>query len=707
MTTTPKVWRATQQANFTDAGSQFDPAIASIGSGHYVVVWTEGAGGPIAAAPGDDLVGQIFDARGNRIGGEFQVNSSFPALDPVNEVHVALDSRPGGGFVMVYEDRVDFDNRWIRAETHDVNGALVTATAIQADTNDDILSGPSVAVRSDGSYLVAYNRNVATNVTEVDGHIVSAAGTVGAEFVIFSDGDDSRNPDTDVLSSGNYVIVFDDADTLAGTDFDPQFEILTSTGAFVTAGTIDAGPNGAGDTHVVALNAGFVAVWQEDNIDGSSSGIRARIYDNAGTALAPAFTVNTSTAGHQTDPEVTRLQDGGFVVVWDDNVSTSLSIARGQRFDATGHAVGVEFTAANVQPVSTDFSIGLVITTLSDGRFIVGFEDGSTGFDPDVAATILDPRTSPTVNFPSPFGDFDDDGKSGVLWRHDSGQVYFWEMNGLGIKAEGTVLHDPVLNDWHVQGAGDFDGDGNNDVLWRHDSGQVYFWEMDGLNVKTEGTIAHAPVPNDYHIQGVGDFDGDGKSDILWRHDSGQVYFWEMNGLGVKAEGGVAHALVPNDWHIQGLGDFDGDGKSDILWRQDSGQVYFWEMNGLTIKAEGGVAHALVPNDWQIQGVGDFDGDGNSDILWRQDSGQVYIWEMNGLTIKAEGGVAHAPVPNDWHIQDIGDFNGDGKSDILWRQDSGQVYTWEMNGLGITAEGGVPHATVPSEWHIFSPYNFV
>jgi hypothetical protein len=304
--------------------------------------------------------------------------------------------------------------------------------------------------------------------------------------------------------------------------------------------------------------------------------------------------------------------------------------------------------------------------------------------------------------------DFNGDGHGDILWRHDNGQVYLWEMEGLGIKAEGSVAHAPVPNDWHIEGTGDFDGDFNSDILWRHDSGQVYFWEMNGLAIKAEGGVMHAPVPNDWHIQGTGDFDADGKSDVLWRHDSGQVYIWEMNGLGTKAEGSPPHAPVPNDWHIEGTGDFDGDGKSDILWRHDSGQVYIWEMDGLGIKAEGGIVHDPVPNDWHIEGIGDFGGDGKSDLLWRHDSGQVYIWEMNGLGVKAEGTVVHAPVPNDWHVEDVGDYNSDGKSgDILWRHDSGQVYTWEMNGLGIIAEGAVAHAPVPSDWHIFSDQNFI
>jgi FG-GAP repeat len=58
--------------------------------------------------------------------------------------------------------------------------------------------------------------------------------------------------------------------------------------------------------------------------------------------------------------------------------------------------------------------------------------------------------------------------------------------------------------------SGDYNGDGNSDILWRHDSGQVYIWEMNGLGIKAEGTVAHAP--NDWHIQGVGDFDQMGRA---------------------------------------------------------------------------------------------------------------------------------------------------------------------------------------------------
>src|SRR6266545_4812561 len=71
---------------------------------------------------------------------------------------------------------------------------------------------------------------------------------------------------------------------------------------------------------------------------------------------------------------------------------------------------------------------------------------------------------------------------------------------GWGPKRRGGVAHAAVPNDWQIQGIGDFNNDGNSDILWRHDSGQVYIWEMDGLGIKAEGAVPHAPVSSDWHI---------------------------------------------------------------------------------------------------------------------------------------------------------------------------------------------------------------
>jgi FG-GAP-like repeat len=694
MTTTPRLVKSLTQVNTSDApvapgrfDAQFDGRIAALPNGGYIVVWTDqsGAHNPDGAA----VVGQRYDSAGNKVGGEVYLTPTGSE----NQFSPAVTVLPNGNIAVAFVDRFDVDldtDIYVRVFDSALN--FIRIDVIDAGTNQTV--HPALTVFANGNYAISYTVGSGAD-TDIVGRIVtSATGVVGAQFDIDNQTDNRDFSELATLSNGNFVAVYQDENAGSATDTDIYYGIFSNTGASlfvhdaVPGGAFGGGAETAPD--VAALrDGGFVVVWTD--ADTATTEIRASIISNANAPVTSNIVVNTTTTGAQNTARVVALADGGFLVTWDDD---NANLVRAQRFDAVGNKIGGQFNLKF--GVTGDSPEAALLTDGSHIAFALG--DSSTG-DFDEVTTIF--RTRDVSH------DFDGDSKSGVLWRHDSGQVYFWEMDGLSVKSEGTVAHAAVPSDWHIQGAGDFDGDGNNDILWRHDSGQVYFWEMNSLGITAEGGVAHAPVPNDWHVQGVGDFDADGKSDILWRHDSGQVYFWEMDGLTIKAEGSVAHAPVPNDWHIQGLGDFDGDGKSDLLWRHDSGQVYFWEMNGLAIKAEGGVAHAAVPNDWHIQGIGDFDGDGKSDILWRHDSGQVYIWEMNGLAIKAEGGVAHAPVGNDWHVQDIGDYDADGKSDILWRHDSGQVYFWEMNGLAIKAEGGAPHAPVPSDWHIFSQYNFV
>jgi FG-GAP-like repeat len=698
MTTTPRLVTSLTQVNTTDAADpdnfgapqQFDGQIARLADGGYVVVWTDSSRQDGINPNGQAVIGQRYDALGNKVGGEVHISQGFSAGDLFSPAITAL---PNGNVAIAFEDFSGGDHD-LYVRIFNPSLGLVRTDAIDLGTN--ITETPSLTAFADSSYVVTYTVSTAGNGgdTDIVARVVSPTGAVGAQFAIDNQTDNRGFSEVATLANGNFAVVYRDEFNGSTTDVNIRFAVFSPAGTPV-AGPVDL-PDGNDsgletDPDVAALRGGgFVVVWTDPDL--GTNDIRASFVNSSGLPLVSNIVVNTTTSGNQQEASVVALADGGFLVTWED---LSANLVRAQRFDAATNKIGTEFTVKNGVSVSDSPEAAL----LSDGGRIA-YALGNFSGDADVMTSIWRARDVSR--------DFDGDGKSGVLWRHDSGQVYFWEMDGLAIKSEGGVEHAPVPNDWHIQGAGDFDGDGNNDILWRHDSGQVYFWQMNGQAIKAEGAAAHAPVPNDWHIQGTGDFDADGKSDILWRHDSGQVYIWEMDGLGTKAEGSPPHAPVPNDWHIEGTGDFDGDGKSDILWRHDSGQVYIWEMDGLGIKAEGGIVHDPVPNDWHIEGIGDFDGDGKSDLLWRHDSGQVYIWEMNGLGVKAEGTVVHAPVPNDWHVEDVGDYNSDGKSgDILWRHDSGQVYTWEMNGLGIIAEGAVAHAPVPSDWHIFSDQNFI
>jgi hypothetical protein len=93
----------------------------------------------------------------------------------------------------------------------------------------------------------------------------------------------------------------------------------------------------------------------------------------------------------------------------------------------------------------------------------------------------------------------------------------------------------------------DLDGDGRSDILWRHTSGGVYEWLMNGTSVIGQGSPGSAGT--DWTIVGVGDFNGDGKADLLWRHTSGTLYIWFMAGTTIIGQGSPGSAGTA--WQIQ------------------------------------------------------------------------------------------------------------------------------------------------------------
>jgi hypothetical protein len=119
--------------------------------------------------------------------------------------------------------------------------------------------------------------------------------------------------------------------------------------------------------------------------------------------------VNTTTTGDQGLASVVALADGGFLVTWSDE---NANLVRAQRFDAAGLKIGTEFTVKEeTNGTSGDLPEAALLT--DGGRIAYAVNDSSID-DNDVMTSIWRVRD---VSH-----DFDGDGKSGVLWRHDSGR---------------------------------------------------------------------------------------------------------------------------------------------------------------------------------------------------------------------------------------------------------------------------------------------
>jgi hypothetical protein len=255
----------------------------------------------------------------------------------------------------------------------------------------------------------------------------------------------------------------------------------------------------------------------------------------------------------------------------------------------------------------------------------------------------------------------------------------------------------------------DFDGDGRSDLLWQHDTGYLAAWTLAGNNtILSAVDLPYRNLDNDWRIAGTGDFNSDGSPDILWHHRTGGwVYVWYMNGFTVVGETYLSLARMPSaGWTIVGVGDFNGDRKPDIAWQHpDQGWLSVWLLNGLTVTNLPMSPNRLLDAPWQIAGVGDFNGDGSADLLWRHSQrGEMGVWIMDGLSRRDYIGLNPGTVEEQaWTIGSIADINGDGWPDLVWRHvTQGWVATWFMNGTRRVDAGSFSVIPSPS-WKLVGP----
>ncbi|MCR5864838.1 hypothetical protein [Aquincola sp. J276] len=422
--------------NGSTAGAQYEPAVALLSNGGFVVVWrSDGQDGSSAG-----VYGQRFDAAGVKVGGEFLVNESTTG----GQYQPAVTGLSTGGFVVSwYNDNYDTTGT---GTTQDVYIREYGNNGVPVDGQRKLLSGtnsteyqPAIADLGSGNFVVAYSDYQPTgdggnNTYEIVQQVFGSGAALARQSaptlgdftgsVTFAENLVNTTPqlidaavslsDTDSANfAGGRLDLFYVQGGEAGDQLSVrhqgngagQISLAGSTVSYggVAIGTLSGGANGA--NLVISFNASAtvdavealvqnltyastsqspqpsrtVGLRISDGDGGSSEASTVTIQVTAELDGRPVAhgeeTVNTYRASTQDTPTIAVLADGSYVIAWESQAQDGAGTGvYWQRFAANGTAIGPEVRAAGAtegeqrQPH---------LAALSDGGFVLTWEDNS------------------------------------------------------------------------------------------------------------------------------------------------------------------------------------------------------------------------------------------------------------------------------------------------------------------------------------------
>lgn len=241
---------------------------------------------------------------------EFRINTG-------GEKRPDVSYAPNGDFVVAWDmDKTVFARRFAR------NGQPLTAPILIG--SDYMAWYPSVASRSDGSFIVAYQHELVDGAEDIAARIVAPNGAYL----------------TGTLNVNTYTNM---------NQMYPQVGVDSADRSLI--------------------------VWQSQNQLGSADEVVGRRLGADGQALTPEFIVNTTTAGGQAFPTVCVSPSGSATVGWFNGVSGSTS-ARKQTYDTNGAPVGGEVVVAGKSGMWTG---NADVATNNSGNTVIVWEEAPSG----------------------------------------------------------------------------------------------------------------------------------------------------------------------------------------------------------------------------------------------------------------------------------------------------------------------------------------
>ncbi|ESQ91526.1 hypothetical protein ABAC460_05955 [Asticcacaulis sp. AC460] len=376
---------AESQVNTENSDLITGQTITLLTNGNYVVTWRAGTYyGEGVGQWWEDVHAQMFDADGNRLGGEFLVNTTTEQ-DQGQPRAIALGD---GGFVILWtsityvpesivSEEFIIQSSTIMAQRYDAAGLRVNLLADpDGDTGEVVLSAdglePLIAMKDDGSFVLAWqtssNGSEGFQLTFVDdaGEITGTVFHAVAEAI-----------QPEILTLGDKVVLVyaaQDWESSVGgrTSFDVFSQAFDASGAAV-GGRVKVNTyttrSQSSPSVVATETGGYIVVWQSTLQDGSLLGVYGQVFDGSSQKVGSEFRVNTTTSGSQSTPEITALDNGKFAVVWTSNPQDGDGNgAYLQLIDSSGHLIGGEIQIADETIGSQS---GPKITSDGDTLFVV------------------------------------------------------------------------------------------------------------------------------------------------------------------------------------------------------------------------------------------------------------------------------------------------------------------------------------------------
>ncbi len=367
--------------NQRTAGSQGASDVATAADGHFVVLWQDGSADP--AKPVETKV-RIFDAAGKPRGGEILVDRHKQPVYPGQAVAMA----PDGRFVVVWgggkeNPELAFGRRYA------ANGRPL-GPRFPLSKKGGYQEAPNVAMAADGSFVAVWVepgvREDPTDPDEVALDIVfrrfGADGKpLGPEAVALGGYEEQSDPQVAIRADGSFIIAGNDYGG-ESSFYDIDARLFSPTGIPLgDSFQVNDGPNRLVTQHepslAVAADGRFAIAWTDWNGDFGEdpslqtpddyTGVAIRFFAVDGTPLGSERAVNVYRPGAQRGPAVGALQTGGFLMLWTSGAGQDGDAEGifGRVFGANGTPRGREF---RVNLKRTGSQVGPVLSVAPNGK---------------------------------------------------------------------------------------------------------------------------------------------------------------------------------------------------------------------------------------------------------------------------------------------------------------------------------------------------